>query len=140
MGLQAVLVDKARCYRQVRRLDADGNEMRVEGRPIYDTEVSEWFKCRMEPADTTEQSDEGHTRRTARTWIVCGKRDVKHQPVAIHATDTVQVSSDDVDLGEDAFWEIDGDVIPMRRRKGVLGFEFKVTQVRETPTWVQAKL
>jgi len=131
MGLQSVLVDRARVLRQVRQ------GQKVEGRPLYDIEASDWFKCRLDVADSSEQAEDGRWKRVARSWVTTARRDMKHQPLLIYATDLVQIVSDDLDTGEDYFWSIDGDVVPMRKRKGVIGYEFKVVQIREAPTWVQ---
>lgn len=108
----------------------------MEGQPQIRPVLTEWFRCRLEPADTSARDDDGHWKRIARTWLICKKRDVKGHLLEILATDYIQIVSDDVDVGEDTIWEIDGDVTPMRKRKGVIGFEFKVKQVRERPTWM----
>lgn len=134
MGLQSVLKDRARCLREIRTGE------KVEGQPVVQTVASEWFKCRLEIADVSERNDDGRWRRVAHSWLVLGKHDVHQQPVQVLAGDLLQVQSDDIDVGEDQIWRINGDVIPMRRRSGILGYEFRVEQEREAPTWVRKLL
>lgn len=112
----------------------------MEGQPVIKAQPSQWFHCRLEPADTSARNDQGHWVRKATTWVVCLKHDIDRKPVVVLATDYIQIVSADVDTGEDSIWQIDGDVVPMRRRKGIIGFEFKVNQVRESPTWIQEML
>lgn len=134
MGLQTALVDRARCLRQVR------TGSKVEGQPQLALEASSWFRCRVDTADTSERSDDGHWSRTARTYILTGTKDMDRQPLTILSSDYLQILSDDIDMGEDAIWQIDGDVAALRRRRGVIGYEFRVVQVREAPTWAQKML
>lgn len=131
MGLTSVLVDHARTIRQQRTGE------KVEGQPQIIPQVSEWFRCRIEQAETSQQADDGHWYRVARTSVITSKYDSKRDLLEILATDYIQVVSSDVDTGEDTIWQVSGDVVPMRRRRGILGFYFNVDQVRESPTWMR---
>jgi hypothetical protein len=122
MALTAALVDKARV---INRRDAGRV---VEGRRITVPEQGPWFRCRLRPAGSAEDTDDGRVAYRNRTTLLVGVRDSSGQKIEIRGSDQLEVDSKE--LGH-ARWQVTGDPKPIRKRRTILGWRVSVSKLEE---------
>jgi hypothetical protein len=124
MALGAVLVDRARI---LRRAPAP---VRVEGRTQFTTVTGAWFRCRLDLRSRSEgrEPESGFPRVVEQPSLMFGVRDTEGRTVDLAASDRLEVVSPQ--LGR-ALWQAQGDPIPMRKRRRVIGWEATIKRVEE---------
>jgi len=124
MGLNSALVDRARVVRKM------AGPRNTEGRSEMQPVPFEWFRARLMPEPAPEGEDPGRgRRRTApNPQMMCGAFDLAGDPVAIRASDEIEVAS--LELG-DALWRVNGDPVPIRKKRRVIGWTVPLSRLNE---------
>ena len=122
MGLQSVLVDRARPLRKV-----VGAE-RVEGTTVVSAQTGEWFRARLTLPEATEQAQNGRKVTMPSPSLLYSLRDVSGNLIELAAQDRVEVES--VQLGN-YVWQVTGDPKPIRKKRTLLGYRAQLKRVDE---------
>ena len=122
MGFRHALVDRARIIER-RSLEA-----KIDGRKVYETTATAWFRARLTALQAPETTAGGRTRVPRTPELLYELRDEAGQVVALHADDRVEVDSGD--LGH-SIWGVNGEPEIMRRRSGVVGGLATLQRVEE---------
>lgn len=123
MGLRAALVDRAV------RLRKDPTGRRVEGTTIYEEQEAEQpVRVRLTVQAAGEDLGDGRSVTEPTPTLMVYRKDLGGQPLDWRATDRVRVTSRE--LGE-AIYEVDGEPVPIRKKRRVIGWTLTVKRVEE---------
>ena len=112
MGFLYALVDRARLIRR------EDTGQKVDGRRVYETTETPWFRARLTLTQSGEQKQSGRTRVMRGPELLYALTDDAGNSVSLHADDRVEVMSDDLGRG---VWGVNGEPELMRRRTGLVG-------------------
>jgi hypothetical protein len=122
MGLRTALVDRAVRLRKAK------TGKRVEGTTVYEDAESDPIRVRLEISAAAEQSEGGVVVTEPTPNLLVFKRDLEGNYLTWKATDRLRVTSQQ--LGEDIY-EIDGEPVPLRRKRRVIGWQLRLRRVEE---------
>jgi hypothetical protein len=122
MGLQSVLVDKARPVRKV------VNGARVEGTTVASVVTGEWFRARLTLAEAQETTENGRKRTLPAPSLIYSLRDLGGNLIQLAAQDKVEIES--VQLGNNT-WQVTGDPKPIRKKRSLIGYKASLKRVDE---------
>src|SRR5947199_26742 len=122
MGLQGVLVDRAR---PLRKREAG---RRVEGRTIRGVAPGEWFKCRLTLPSAVEDSGAtaGVRPVTTQPMLLLGVKDLAGEPLVLHNDLRLEINSRQLGL---ATWDVVGEPEPLRKKRRVIGYQAAIRRV-----------
>lgn len=131
MALGAVLVDRARAIVRA------PTGVRVEGTRQYGTVEGAWFRARLTlpPQPETQEPAGGRRRVEKRPTMLYAKLDENGEPVLLNVEMIVEIDSRE--LGR-AFYQLDVDPEPLRKKRTVLGWEVALRRVEDHQVSAQA--
>jgi hypothetical protein len=123
VALGAALVDRARVRRKV-------PARKVAGRTVMAPTVHAWFRCRLElrSQPQTREPSSRQPRVTKSPRLMFGVRDLDGGTIDVVSTDVLEVDSPE--LGR-AFYEVEGDPDPMRKKRRVIGWEVNLKRIED---------
>jgi hypothetical protein len=127
VGLNTALVDQARIHRKA-------PAYKVAGRTQFASLTGAWFRARVEQRSNpqTRQPDSGQPRVTRQPRMMFGLLDAEGRAVDVKASDYVEVAPSDARL-DAAWYQVEGDPDPIRKKRRVIGWEVGLKRVEEHP-------
>lgn len=124
MGLNAVLVDRARVWRE------QADPVKIEGRARMTPVTFEWFRARLTLPASPEQQDTNRGRRKTvpNPTLMFGVKDLSGAALDVRASDQLEVASPQ--LGT-AMWRVSQDPGPIRKKRRVIGYEVVLERLKE---------
>ena len=122
MGFLHALVDRARIVRRAE------SSQKVDGRKVYSTTTTPWFRARLTVLGNTEAKSAGRTRVSRGPELLYALTDEQGNAVNLHADDRVEVESADLQAG---VWGVNGEPELMRRQSGLVGGLATLQRVEE---------
>ena len=129
MGLQSVLVDRARPLRKV------VGSQRVEGTTVVEAQTGDWFRARLTLPEAAEQTQNGRKVTMPSPSLLYSLKDTEGNPIELAAQDRVEVES--VQLGSHV-WQVTGDPKPIRKKRTLLGYRAQLKRVDEHQVTIPA--
>ena len=124
MGLQSVLLDRARLIRKA------ATPLHVGGRTTFvDVEPGEWFAARLDlptVAPESQPTSFASKRVVLNPTLIFDIEDEEGTAVIVKSDDMLLVESED--LGS-ATWQVTGQPIPFRKKRGIIGWQVGLKRI-----------
>lgn len=106
--------------------------MKVEGTTQYEPVTGGWFRCRLTISSLPKREQGGRARVEKSPTLMYGLRDENGDAVLLTFNDKVEVRSEEQGIDTEVFL-IDGDPVPLRKRRLVIGYEVQTKRVQVHP-------